>query len=153
MSVLIWAVIGLLLILSEFVVPQFVVFFFGVGALLNAALLALLPGLSDRIPLQLLIWAGTSGLSLALLRRYAARWFKGDEQHTDTDTDAGRTAVVLEEISPDSPGRINFHGTSWRATAFDETIAPGETVTILTKDNLSYTVTAGTLVGPGKENT
>ena len=44
MSGWIWAILGLLLILLEFFVPQFVIFFFGVGALLTAAITALVPG-------------------------------------------------------------------------------------------------------------
>ena len=62
-----WAILGLLLVLAEFVVPQFVVFFFGIGALLNALLVALFPGLSGRIPAQLLLWIVTSSVSLGLL--------------------------------------------------------------------------------------
>ena len=49
----IWAILGLLLILVEFFVPQFVIFFFGVGALVTAAVTALVPGLidlPDRLP-------------------------------------------------------------------------------------------------------
>lgn len=151
MGTLFWAVAGLLLILSEFVIPQFVVFFFGVGALFNAALLAVFPGLSQRIPLQLVIWACTSGLSLALLRRYASKWFRGDERAIDDDTDAGQTATVVETIAPDSPGRISFHGTTWTAVSYDRTITTGETVTILKKENLSYIVAAGDLLGDSSQ--
>jgi inner membrane protein len=146
MTSLIWAIAGLLLILSEFFIPEFVVFFFGMGALVNALLVVVVPGLADRLPLQLIIWALTSGLSLAFLRKYAARWFRGDEGGKNDDTDIGTTAVVIEEIRPDQPGRIRLHGTTWRAVAFDETIPPGKTVTILNKVNLDYTVTAGDLL-------
>lgn len=146
MSSLLWAIVGLLLILAEFVVPQFVVFFFGLGALFNAVLVAVIPGLTGRLPLQLLIWGVTSGVSLIALRRYAARWFRGEEGNQSDDVDAGRTATVTERITPEQPGRIAFHGTTWTAVAFDETIEVGETVTILAKENLSYTVTAGDLL-------
>lgn len=148
MSAGLWAVIGLLLILSEFAVPQFVVFFFGLGALLNALLVVLIPGLEPRIPLQIVLWALTSGVSLAFLRRYAARWFRGDDIKPGTEgvDAAGETAVVTEEISPDHPGRIRFRGTTWQAKTFDETIAEGKTVTILQKESLAYIVTAGDLL-------
>jgi len=147
---LIWAVTGLLLILAEFAVPQFVVFFFGLGALVNAILVPLVPGLSRNIPLQLILWAITSGVSLGMLRKYASRWFRGDTGGTNSDADVGRTATVLEEIAPDSPGRISLHGTSWRAITIDETIPAGSTVTILGKENLSYTVTAGDLLADSR---
>ncbi len=153
-SSLIWAVLGLLLILSEFFIPEFLVFFFGAGALLNALLVIVVPGLANRLPLQLVIWAVTSGLSLAFLRKYAARWFRGENIGADDETDVGKTAKVLEEIAPDSPGRITLHGTSWKATTFDETIPVGRTVTILKRENLSYIVTAGDLLNgsPLNEN-
>ncbi len=140
--------IGLVLILSEFAVPQFVVFFFGLGALLNALLVALVPGLQPRIPLQILLWAVTSGVSLAFLRRYAARWFRGDDLKPGTEGDnaTGETAVVTERIAPTQPGRIRFRGTTWEAKSFDETIAEGTTVTILQQESLAYIVTAGDLL-------
>ncbi len=146
MTSLIWAIAGLLLILSEFFIPEFVVFFFGMGALLNALLVVVVPGLAERLPLQLVIWAATSGLSLALLRKYASRWFRGDDAGRNEDADLGATAEVTEEIRPDQSGRIRLHGTTWNAVAFDETIPPGTTVTILKKENLNYIVTAGDLL-------
>lgn len=151
MGTLFWTIAGLLLILSEFVVPQFVVFFFGLGALLNAVLVSVIPGLSQRIPLQLMIWAITSGVSLALLRRYAARWFRGEEISRHEDDDAGKTATVIEDITPTRPGRISFHGTTWTAKTYDDKIASGRTVTILKKEDLSYIVTAGDLLNEESE--
>jgi len=143
-----WAVIGLVLILAEFAVPQFVVFFFGLGALLNSLLVALIPGLQPRIPLQIALWAVTSGVSLAFLRRYAARWFRGDDLKPGTEGDdaTGQTAIVTDPITPDHPGRIRFRGTTWEARSFDETIAEGTTVTILQQESLAYIVTAGDLL-------
>lgn len=135
------------MILAEFIVPQFVVFFFGLGALINALLLILFPGLAPRIPLQLLIWTATSSASLFALRRYAADWFRGATAKPNEDTDAGQSAQVIEAIGPDSPGRIRFGGTSWKAITYDEEIPAGETVTILKKENLSYIVTRGDLLG------
>ena len=148
MSAGLWAVIGLVLILSEFAVPQFVVFFFGLGALLNSLLVALIPGLQPRIPLQIALWAVTSGVSLAFLRRYAARWFRGDDLKPGTEGDdaTGQTAIVTDPITPDHPGRIRFRGTTWEARSFDETIAEGTTVTILQQESLAYIVTAGDLL-------
>jgi membrane protein implicated in regulation of membrane protease activity len=144
-----WAVIGLLLVLAEFVVPQFVVFFFGLGALLNALLALVIPGLAGRLPLQLLIWAATSSVSLALLRRYGAPWFRGENRRPGDDAEdgAGATAEVIEGITPERPGRIRFRGTTWQARTFDETIPVGATVTILQKESLTYIVTAGDLLG------
>lgn len=135
------------MILAEFVVPQFVIFFFGIGALINALLMIALPRFASQIPLQILIWALTSSISLFALRRYAAGWFRGRSARPDEDADAGRTAEVVEAITPGAPGRIRYGGTTWKAISFDEEIPVGAIVTILKKENLSYLVTRGDLLG------
>lgn len=137
-----WAVLGLLLILAEFVVPQFVVFFFGMGALLNALLVALFPGLAGRIPAQIVLWLATSSLSLGLLRKYFARTFRGSDATSDDSDFVGKTAEVIEPIDPENPGRVRFAGSSWRAIAYDETVPVGSRVAILQKDGLTLVVSA-----------
>ncbi len=62
-----WVVFGMLLILAELVVPSFTIFWFGLGALVIAALLGLSIDLS--LSWQLLIWA-LSSTAFALL------WFR-----------------------------------------------------------------------------
>jgi membrane protein implicated in regulation of membrane protease activity len=73
---LIWAISGLAMILAEFIVSHLVVFFFGLGALLNALLIVLIPGLSDVIVGQIVLWLGLSVLTLFGFRRYLSRWFR-----------------------------------------------------------------------------
>lgn len=125
--------------------PELVVIFFGLGALLNAFLLAVIPGLRGNIPLQILLWAASSGLALALLRKYAARWFRGESGETEP-AGAGERVQVVEEITPERPGRIRYRGTTWQARAVRETIPAGSTVTILEKENLTYLVTGEDLL-------
>lgn len=143
---LIWAIIGVVLIISEFFIPGFVIFFFGSGALLNAVLTAVIPFLRSSILAQVLIWLGFSGLSLFVLRRYFSKIFSGRlfEGRVSTDM-AGEKADVIEDISPGKPGRIRFHGTSWRAVSDTETFKVGETVEILKKENMTYVVTRSLL--------
>lgn len=144
MAALIWAIVGLLLILLEFAIPGFVIFFFGVGGLLNALLTALIPPLAASIPAQIALWIGTSTLSLFLLRRYARTWFRGSGVKDDTSV-IGATATVTEAIG-ETEGRIRFRGTTWSAIAYGEVIEPGETVTILKQENLTFIVTKGDLI-------
>lgn len=148
MGVAVWAVIGGVLLLAEFAMPELVVIFFGLGALLNALLIALIPALREQVPLQILLWALTSGLALAFLRKYAARWFRGRDLGPEADSreDSGKMAEVIEEITPTSPGRIRFRGTTWQAVAVEETLPVGTRVTVLEKQSLSYLVTEGDIV-------
>ena len=143
---LIWAIVGVVLIISEFFIPGFVIFFFGSGALLNALLTAIIPFLRSSILAQVLIWLGFSSLSLFVLRRYFAKIFSGRlfEGRISTDM-AGQKADVIEDISPGKPGRIRFHGTTWRAVSDTEAFRSGEKVEILKKENMTYVVTRSLL--------
>ncbi|TVR60548.1 MAG: NfeD family protein [Spirochaetaceae bacterium] len=143
---LVWAILGLVLIGSEFIVPEFVIFFFGLGALAMSLLTALLPGLGPQIPLQIVLWLAMSGVSLFALRRTFSRVFKGSLFDRSGDQDAGgQTARVTERITPDAPGRISYHGTTWKAISYDESIDAGETVEILKKEGMSFLVTRSML--------
>ena len=62
-----WTVAGMALILSEFAVPAFVLLWFGIGALIVAALAAFTAELGMAI--QMSIWLGSSVVLLVL-------WFK-----------------------------------------------------------------------------
>ncbi|MEW5814991.1 MAG: NfeD family protein [Spirochaetota bacterium] len=137
----IWLVLGVLLIFSEFFVPGFVVFFFGAGALINAVLTFILPGIRQNIVLQMFLWLLTSGISLLGLRKYFAKIFKGTVVDSATVDEAGEKAAVIEEITPEKPGRIKLHGTTWPAISYTESFKPGDCVEILKKENLTYIVT------------
>ncbi len=142
MAPLLWAILGLVLILSEFIVPEFVIFFFGLGALLNSLLTAIFPGLAASIPLQVITWLGLSAVSLFSLRKYLSKWFRGRKFEEDDQADwIGRAAKVTEEIAPDKPGRISLNGTTWVAESFDETFKPGERVEVIQREGTRFLVT------------
>ncbi len=139
---LIWAVAGLVFVVSEFIVPEFVIFFFGLGALLNSALVALFPGLQASVPLQILTWLGFSTVSLFSLRRYFARWFKGRKFEDDDQEEwIGRSAKVTEAIAEDSPGRISLNGTTWVAESYNEVFKPGDRVEVVRREGTRFLVT------------
>lgn len=142
---LVWAMVGLLLMAAEFVIPGFWVFFFGAGGLLTAAAAWIAPGLASRPHLQVLVWLACSALLLAALRRAAQRRFGG--KGAGADDAIGARAVVVEPIAPTRPGRIRFRGTTWRAASYDEEIEAGETVEILAREDLTYYVCRPVLKG------
>ena len=138
---LIWILVGLLLIGAELLAPAFIVFFFGIGALV-AALSSLIPGISGSIPLQIVIWLVVSGLSLRYLRKRFSRIFRGKTLSGDLDADeVGGEAEVTHRIAPGDAGRVMFRGTSWKAISYDETLMPGDKVDIVGRDGLSLVVT------------
>ena len=149
-AVIFWAIAGILLIGSEMIIPGFTIFFFGLGALLTSALTAIIPGLENNIAIQVLIWAASSITSFAFLRKYLAKIFKGRliDDHSGEDDDSGKLATVIRPISPEKPGRIRYHGTSWKAISYDQSFEPGEKVEILKQEGLSYIVSG---IMPGTE--
>ena len=139
---LIWFLVGLALVASEFIVPGFVIFFFGVGAMLTGVLSAFIPGLDTNIFMQTIIWMSSSLISLFSMRKYLSKIFKGRFFGEKEGLEAsGKVAVVTEEITPDKAGRVKFEGTSWKAISYTETLKSGEEVEILKKENLTFIVT------------
>jgi membrane protein implicated in regulation of membrane protease activity len=143
----IWGIGGILLIISEFFMPGFVVFFFGVGALLNALLLVLIPPLRNNLLLQIMVWLAASSLLLFTLRRVFSKVFKG-RTAAAKDEFSGQKAEVIEDIAPEKPGRIRFQGTSWKAISYDEYLQVGDSVEILKKENLTLVITRSILDEP-----
>jgi len=138
---LIWFLIGILLLVMEFVMPGLIIAFFGFGACV-VALVCLLTDIS--LNTQLLIFIGASVLSLLLLRKWLKGIFLGhttskQNLHEDIAEFVGQKVVVKENIVPNLPGKVEFHGTNWQAEA-DEEIAAGAVVEIIGKDNLTLKV-------------
>ncbi len=138
-----WILLGLIMIGSEFLIPGFVIFFFGAGAILTGILSWLVPGLEGSFAAQALIWITSSGISLAALRRYFKPIFQGKLLKRDTEDrePIGEHGTVLERIDPETVGRIRYHGTSWEAMSYDETFEPGDRVEIMRKEGMKFVVT------------
>ncbi|MBN2531712.1 MAG: NfeD family protein [Spirochaetales bacterium] len=138
---LIWLIAGLLMIGVEFIIPGFVIFFFGVGAIILSALTWLIPALRNNFILQLIIWLISSGFALGFFRKFFSKIFKGKVQKdTGEDEFVCKTAEVIEPINQNKPGRVSFEGTTWKAITYDENIKAGDIVEILKKDNLTLIV-------------
>ncbi len=140
---LIWFLVGLVLLIVEFVMPGLIIAFFGVGAWIVAIIC-----LCIDIPLnaQLLIFIVTSVLSLLLLRKWLKGIFMGhvvskQDIKENLEEFIGQRAVVKERIVPNGRGKVEFHGTDWTAEA-DEEIAEGTAVEIIGKDNITLKVKA-----------
>ena len=136
-----WALLGLVLIGAEFLVPGLVVVFFGIGALVTAALAALVPGISASLVAQIVAWLGSTAIAFVALRRSLARVFRGKMISADDAAVVGKSAVVTERITAENPGRVRFEGTTWRAASYTETLEQGMTVDILKQDGLTLYVT------------
>lgn len=127
-----WAVGGLALIVAELVVPAFVVVWFGLGALVVAAAVALTAiGTTAQLALWLVV-------SVAMV----AGWFKVFRPNMHKTrigmADAnvvGEIGMLVRNVAPFEKGQVRFQkpilGTDvWECIA-DETIKSGERVRVL----------------------
>jgi len=140
---LIWFIIGIVLLVIEFMLPGLIVFFFGVGACF-VAIVCLFVDIS--INAQLLIFIIASVLSLLCLRKWLKGVFLGhtaSKQNLKENLEEflGQKATVVEKISPKAGGKVEFRGTNWAADA-DQEIEEGTVVEIIGKDNITLKVKA-----------
>jgi len=138
----VWMFIGVALLLLEFMLPGLIVFFFGLGAILVAVLcLVFEPSLN----VQIVIFLVSSVLLLLSLRRWVRRVFTGHASGGEEDEGvikyqyAGERATVIETITPERDGRVEFHGARWAAEA-DQRIEEGARVEIVSQNNITLKV-------------
>ena len=142
----IWFLIGIVLLVLEFILPGLIVAFFGAGACIVGVLCLVSDYVQGSINAQLVIFIVSSVLLLLLLRKWLKAVFVGHVvSRQDTSENLrefiGEKAVVKREITPKAGGKIEFHGTDWEAQA-DQTIPEGTVVEIVGKDNLTLKVKA-----------
>ena len=69
--------------------------------------------------------------------------FRGSESAAAVDIDddgvSGEICVCRSEIVPQLPGKVEFRGSLWNASA-DEKIVPGENCVVISRNNLTLAV-------------
>lgn len=138
---IIWFLIGLALLIMEFMLPGLIIAFFGVGACV-VAMVCLITDISVNV--QLIIFIVASVLSLLCLRSWLKGIFIGhvkgrQDIREDLREFVGERAVVIEKIEPRVGGKVELHGTNWTAQA-DAEIPAGTAVEVIGKDNLTLKV-------------
>jgi len=133
---LFWLIIGVILLFLEIALPGFILFFFGMGALVTS-LGAYFFGLS--LSWQLVLFMIASLVSLFSLRNVIQKKFlQSSSEGEDGDVALvipGERGVVVDKIQPPADGRVKCSGTFWRATA-DGEIAEGEIISIVSQKGL-----------------
>ena len=113
---LLWFIIGIIFLFAELIMPGFIIFFFGIGALVTALSIYLFN--IESVIFQIIIFITSSLLSLVLLRKIFGNLFRGkvDSSKELKDEFIGKKAIVVNEIKPNSlKGKIEFNGTLWEA--------------------------------------
>lgn len=140
----IWLISGLILLISEIVIPGGVIAFLGVSAMLIALgqWMGLIEGMTESFTYWFILSMGSTLLFRGMLTKMVSG--KSHIEYSGEEIDAfGRVVDVIEEVSPEhSNGRIRFNGTTWDATSMKETIPPGSKVKIIERENLVWLVEA-----------
>lgn len=138
-----WFLLGVVLALLEFAVPGVILIFFGAGAWIAAVTTWV--GLTGTLQSQLLVFAATSALLIAALRRWITGKFSGhvtgvQDPSTNLDEFTGKTVEVLEDVIPGrSTGKVELKGASWSARSNEE-IRKGECAVIERLDGIALII-------------
>jgi membrane protein implicated in regulation of membrane protease activity len=134
---LIWAIVGIVLIIAEVLSTSFVLVFFGVGALVVALLVQI--GVLSGLNGPLLVFCATSLVLLVLMRRFLRNRFAGRKDMKPDYID--QVVGVVKEIRPGEEGAVSYRGSEW--IAFGDGIDPipaGEKVRVRGIDGIRLKV-------------
>jgi membrane protein implicated in regulation of membrane protease activity len=134
---LIWAAIGLVLLIAELATVSFILCFIGLGAIIVACTtwIGFTPGLNS----QLIVFSVSSLLLMLLLRKTAKKLFAG---HNDVPPDyAGQKVYIVKEIPAGGEGVVKYRGSDWIAFSEEsETIKEGTVVEIIAIEGIRVKV-------------
>jgi membrane protein implicated in regulation of membrane protease activity len=141
--VLVWFLIGLVLVLSEFMLPGVILIFFGAGCWVTALTTWL--GMTGGMTSQLLVFAISSVLMLTVLRRWFRSRLSGylagsQDPEVNLDDLAGEVVTVTTTVSPGNDlGRVLYKGAEWKARSEVE-IAAGSRAVITAAEGITLLV-------------
>ena len=135
----IWFIAGFVCFMLEFVLPGFILFFFGVGAWI-VAFLSLFMELS--LNAQIILFLGASLITLLVFRKWLRSLLDARKQKSEIEDEfIGKTGIALTLIAPNTQGKLNFKGTTWDAIS-EDIIQPGERAMIIGNESILLRVKA-----------
>ena len=134
----VWAIVGLVLLIMELATVSFILCFIGLGALIVAATTWM--GLTSSFNSQLIVFSASSLSLLFLLRKTAKKLFAG---HADVPPDyTGQKVKVVKPIPAGGEGTVMYRGSDWLAFSdTTQTIPEGATVQIESIEGIRIKVT------------
>lgn len=136
----IWISLGLFLMILEFIVPGILIVFFGIAALSTGICLFFLDW---SIWGQLFLFSLNSILFVTIGSQVIKKIFPSSSEKVDQPADSykGEKAKVIREVKVHSPGgRIKLADVEWDAISHTVKIKRGETVEIVSSENLTMVV-------------
>lgn len=137
----IWLLLAIVCFILEIFIPSFVVFNFGIGALLAT----LAAGINFSLEWQIVFFSVGTLTSFFLIRPVMIKWFYKKSHAVKTNTEAmqGRIGVVSETIDNlNNRGRVQLDGDDWKARSVNnEIITNGTSVEIVKTESILIIVT------------
>ncbi len=107
---IIWACIGIGLIIFEVFTTTFFLLFFGIAGIVVA--LTRVAGLVDHIPTEIIIFSVLGILGTLIFRK---KMMQSIHSRNPVNIDVGSSVTVTEEIASKSEGSITYRGSPWKA--------------------------------------
>lgn len=130
-----WILLGLAFLGLELAVPGgFILFFFGVAALLVGIIVA--TALSIPVWME---WVAFSVLSVVLLCGFRRRLVAllGKSSADEVDTFIGKDVELVDSIAPGEKGQVRLRGAPWQAVNVGEgSLAAGDNATVQAVEGL-----------------
>lgn len=124
----IWLIIAGLFFVGEIITVGFLVFWFGVGALLAM----IVSFFTSNIIIQTTVFIVSSAILLFVTKPFVKKFVDVKPTNTNAFSIIGKKALVIKEINSHSVGQIKINGEVWSAEAEnDETITEGSEVEIV----------------------
>ncbi|HNR89242.1 MAG TPA: NfeD family protein [Spirochaetota bacterium] len=146
LSPLVWLAAGIVIMALEIIMPGFIIFWFGAGAVLTAlfVFIGIIPG--DAAEIQWIFFFLSSLAMLGAWQFFFKKRFKGETADLSRDaTLANLRGRVTSRITPGVPGEVElynpYHGIKkWHAESAD-TIEVGEEILVQDASGIRLIVT------------
>ena len=124
----VWLIIAGLFFIGEMITVGFLVFWFGVGALIAM----IVSCFTTNIIIQTAVFVISSTILLLATKPFVKKFVDVKPTKTNAFSIIGKKALVTKEINSHSVGQIKINGEVWSAEAEnDETITEGSEVEIV----------------------
>lgn len=124
----VWLIIAGLFFICEIITVGFLVFWFGVGALIAM----IVSFFTSNIIIQTTIFVISSTILLLATKPFVKKFVDVKKTNTNVFSIIGKKALVIKEINSHSVGQIKINGEVWSAESENnETITEGSEVEII----------------------
>ena len=124
----VWIMVMVLAVIVEIATTDLTSIWFAIGAFF--ALIVNLFVKDELIAVQVSVFALISIVAIVLIKPIIKKKFHSQKVETNANALIGKTVVVIDAISLNSPGTIKVEGIEWTAITENDSFEPGDLVEI-----------------------